>query len=244
MTKNDNNNIDENLNKDDEHLIHRAAEIQFNEDMELFNDLMDDCTEIPFLSDFDRHMSDKISKMYLDGRRHRRNKQIFRTAAVSAAAILFMFVFYTPLFGKANALFFRMMNLTATDTGSYTEFRLEPAESQNIEEFEGYCYPRYIPDNYEIIIKNNMESMGSIIYSNKSDDTSITYEFSLLKSPQQIDTENCNKKEVLINNQMGLLYTKKDNSCNMIIFQNEEYKFAVYGKVDVEMLKKIAKSIK
>jgi len=60
----------------------------------------------------------------------------------------------------------------------------------------------------------------------------------------QLDTENCNKEEILINNQLGLLYTKKDNSRNMIIFQNEEYKFLVSGKVDVEILKKIAESIK
>ncbi len=89
-----------------------------------------------------------------------------------------------------------------------------------------------------------MESMGDIIYLNKNDNSRITYSFSTLSSPEQLDTENCNKKEILINNQLGLLYTKKDDSRNMIIFQNEEYKFVVSGNVEVEILKEIAESIK
>lgn len=242
--KKDKNNIGDILSTEDEHLIHRASEVQFNKDMELFDSFMADSTEIPGLSDFDRHMHDKINEMYRSGRKHHRNKLIFKTVAASAAVILLTFIFYPPLFGRANAFFFRMMKLTAADKGEYTEFRLEPADNQHVEEFEGYYYPRYIPDGYEIIVKNNMESMGTIIYSNKTDGASITYEFSSLSSPQQLDTENCNKEKVLINNQMGLLYTKKDNSCNMIIFQNEEYKFVVYGEVDVEILKEIAKNIK
>jgi len=36
MTK-DKNNIDEILTTEDEHLIHRASEVQFNKDMELFD---------------------------------------------------------------------------------------------------------------------------------------------------------------------------------------------------------------
>ena len=74
-----------------------------------------------------------------------------------------------------------------------------------------------------------MEIIGTVIYSNKNDNSRITYSFSTLDSPQQIDTENCNKEEILINNQLGLLYTKKDNNRNMIIFHNEEYKFVVSG---------------
>lgn len=240
----DKNNIDEILSTEDEHLLHRAAEAQFDKDMELFNSYMDDCTEIPGLPDFDRRMSDKINEMYRDGRKHRRYKLIFKTVVASAAVIFLTFIFYPPLFGNVNAFFFRMMNLTATDKGEYTEFRIEPTENQYIEEFEGYYYPKYIPDSYEIIVKNNMEIMGTIIYSNKSDGASITYEFSSLNSPQQLDTENCNKEDIMINNQLGILYTKKDNSCNMIIFQNEDYKFVVYGEADVEILKVIAKSIK
>lgn len=242
--KKDKNNIDEILSTEDEHLIHRASEVQFNKDMELFDSFMDDSTEIPGLSDFDSHMHDKINEMYRDGRIYRRNKLIFKTVAASAAVILLTFVFYPPLFGKVNAFFFRMMNLTSADKGEYTEFRLESADNQSIEEFEGYYYPQYIPDNYEVIIKNNMESMGDIIYLNKNDNSRITYSFSTLNSPVQLDTENCNKEEVLINNQLGLLYTKKDNSRNMIIFQKEEYKFVVSGNVSVEILKEIAESIK
>ncbi|MGB4439353.1 MAG: DUF4367 domain-containing protein [Sedimentibacter sp.] len=240
----DKNNIDEILSIEDEHLFHRAGEVQFNKEMELFDSFMADGKEIPGLPDFDRRMSDKINEMYRDGRKHRRNKLIFKTVAASAAVILLTFIFYPPLFGNVNAFFFKMMNLTVTDKGEYTEFRLEPTENQHIEEFEGYYYPQYIPDNYEIIVKNNMESMGTIIYSNKSDGTSITYEFSTLNSPQQLDTANCNKEDIMINNQLGVLYTKKDNSCNMIIFENEEYKFVVYGEAGVEILKEIAENIK
>ncbi|MGD9569270.1 MAG: DUF4367 domain-containing protein [Sedimentibacter sp.] len=242
--KKDKNNIDEILSTEDEHLIHRASEVQFNKDMELFDSFMDDSTEIPGLSDFDSRMYDKINEMYRDGRRCLRNKLIFKTVAASAAVILMTFVFYPPLFGKVNAFFFRMMNLTAADKGKYTEFRMESAENQSVDEFEGYYYPQYIPDNYEIIVKNNMESMGDIIYLNRNDSTRITYSFSVLNSPEQLDTENCSKDEILINNQLGLLYRKKDKSHNMIIFQNEEYKFVVSGNVEVEILKEIAESIK
>ncbi len=242
MNKDRNNN--EILSTEDEHLIHRASEIQFNKDMELFDSFMDDGKEIPGLSYFDSHMHDKINEIYQGGRRNRRNKLIFKTVAASAAVILLTFVFYPPLFGKVNAFFFRMMNLTATDKGEYTEFRLEPAENQNIEEFENFYYPRYIPDDYEIIVKNNMESMGTVIYLNKNNNSRITYSFSTLNSPEQLDTENCIKDEILINNQLGLLYAKKDNSRNMIIFQNEEYKFVLSGNIGVEILKKIAESIK
>jgi len=242
--KKDKNNIDDILSTEDEHLIHRASEIQFNKDMELLDSFMNDESEISGLSDFDNHMHDKINEMYKDGRKHRMNKLIFKTIVASAAVILLTFIFYPPLFGKTNAFFFRMMVLTATDKGEYTEFRLEPAENQSIEEFKGYYYPRYIPEGYEIVIKNNMESMGDIIYLNKNDNSRITYSFSTLSSPEQLDTENCNKKEILINNQLGLLYTKKDDSRNMIIFQNEEYKFVVSGNVEVEILKEIAESIK
>ena len=240
----DKNNIDEILSIEDEHLFHRAGEVQFNKEMELFDSFMADGKEIPGLSDFDRRAHDKINEMYRDGRKHHRHKLIFKTVAASAAVILLTFIFYPPLFGKVNAFLFRMMNLTATDNGEYTEFRLEPADNQHIEELEGCYYPKYMPDGYEIIVKNNMESMGTIIYSNKSDGTSITYEFSTLNSPQQLDTENCNKEEIMINNQLGILYTNKDNSGNMIIFQNEEYKFVVYGEAGVEILRQIAESIK
>lgn len=242
--KKDKNNIDEILSTEDEHLIHRASEVQFNKDMKLFDSFMDDSTEIPGLSNFDIRMYDKINEMYRDGRRRSRNKLIFKTVAASAAVILLTFVFYPPLFGKANAFFFRMMNLTAADKGEYTEFRMEPSENQSVDEFEGYYYPQYIPVGYKIIVQNNMESMGDIIYLNKNDNSRITYSFSTLNSPEQLDTENCNREEILINNQLGLLYTKKDNGRNMIIFQNEEYKFVVSGNVGVEILKEIAERIK
>ena len=136
-----------------------------------------------------------------------------------------------------------MINLTEIDKGEYTEFRHESIESVTIEEFEGYYYPRYIPDNYEIIVKNKIVSMGTIIYSNESNGTNITYEFSPINSPIQIDTENCEKENIVINNQLGFLYIKKDNSYNIIIFQNEEYLFVICGEANVDILKEVAISI-
>lgn len=242
--KKDTNSIDKTLGKEDEQHLHKVLEDRFNEDMAMFDTFMKDEEEIPGLSDFDKRMYDNFNKMYKEGKRHRRYKMIFKTIAASAAIILLSFISYPPLFGKVNAFFFRMMNLTSIDKGEYTEFRMKPRENQQIEEFDGYYYPRYIPDNYEIIVKNNMEVMGTMIYSNKLNETIITYEFSSLDSPQQLDTENCIKDEILINNELGFLYVNKDKIYNMIIFQNEEYKFAVFGNVDVEVLKEIAKSIK
>jgi hypothetical protein len=239
----DKNNIDEILSTEDEHLLHRAAEIQFDKDLELFESFSNDGVEIPGLSDFDKYMTDKINNMYTDGRKHRRNKLIIKTIASSAAIILLTFIFYPPLLGKVNAFFLKMINLTEIDKGEYTEFRHESIESVTIEEFEGYYYPRYIPDNYEIIVKNNMVSMGTIIYSNESNGTNITYEFSPINSPIQIDTENCEKENIVINNQLGFLYIKKDNSYNIIIFQNEEYLFVICGEANVDILKEVAISI-
>ena len=242
MTK-DKNNIDEILSAEDENLLRRAAEVQFDKDMELFESFSNDGVEIPGLSDFDKRMTDKINKMYIDGRKHCRNKLILKTIAASAAIILLMSIFYPPMLGKVNAFFLRMLNLSEIDKGEYTEFRPESTEDWAIEEFEGYYYPRYIPDNYEIIVKNNMGNIGTIIYSNKSDGTNITYEFSSLNSPVQIDTENCKKEDIVINNQLGFLYTKKDNSYNIIIFQNEEYKFVIYSEASADILKEVAISI-
>jgi len=242
MTK-DKNNIDEILSAEDENLLRRAAEVQFDKDMELFESFSNDGVEIPGLSDFDKRMTDKINKMYIDGRKHCRNKLILKTIAASAAIILLMSIFYPPMLGKVNAFFLRMLNLTEINKGEYTEFRPESTESRTIEEFEGYYYPRYTPDNYEIIVKNNMGNIGTIIYSNKSDGTNITYEFSSLNSPVQIDTENCKKEDIVINNQLGFLYTKKDNSYNIIIFQNEEYKFVIYSEASADILKEVAISI-
>ena len=242
--KKDTNSIDKTLGKEDEQHLHKVIEDKFNEDMEMFDTFMKDEEEIPGLSDFDKRMHNNINEMYRDGKRHRRNKMIFKTIAASVTIILLSFIFYPPLFGKVNAFFFRMMNLTSIDKGEYTEFRMKPDETQLAEEFKGYYYPRYIPDNYEVIMKNNMNSMGDIIYLNKIDNTKISYSFSNLNSPEQLDTENCNKEDILINNQLGLLYTKKDNSRNLIVFQNDEYKFVVSGNVDVDTLKEIAKSIK
>ena len=162
----DKNNSNEVLSTDDEHLLRRAAEIQFDKDLELFESFSNDGVEIPGLSDFDKYMTDKINNMYTDGRKYRRNKLIIKTIAASAAIIFLTFMFYPPLFGKVNAFFFKMINLTEINKGEYTEFR-PAAENVTIEEFEGSYYPRYIPDNYEIIVKNNMGSMGTIIYSNK-----------------------------------------------------------------------------
>lgn len=239
----DKNNIDEILSTEDEHLLRRAAQIQLDKDMELFESFSNDGVEIPGLPDFDKNMIDKINNMYTDGRKHRRNKLIIKTIAASAAIILLTFMFYPPLFGKANAFFLKMINLTEIDKGEYTEFRHESTENVTIEEFEGYYYRRYIPDSYEIVVKNNMGSIGTIIYSNKSDGTDITYEFSSLNSPIQIDTENCEKENIVINNQLGFLYTKKDYSYNTILFQNDEYKFVICGEASADILKKVALSI-
>jgi len=236
-------NKDEKFNIEDEYLLYRASEAMFNKDMELFNSLSDDGTEIPGLGEFDKRMHDKIDNMYKHGKRQRRKKLIYRTAGI--AAVVFISLIFIPLMaGRADAFFAEMMKLIMKDEGTYTEFILEPEENQHIEEFKGYYYPKHVPEDYEIIIKNNMDSIGTIIYSKESDSSRITYTFSLLSSPQQLDTENCDKKEILINNQIGLLYTKKDGSRNMIIFHNNEYKFVVYGNIDVEILKKIAESIK
>lgn len=239
----DKNNIDEILITEDEHLLRRVAEIQFDKDMELFESFSNDGVEIPGLSDFDKRMTDKINNMYINGRKYRRNKFILKTIAASTAIILLTLIFYPPLLGKVNAFFLRIIHLTEIDKGEYTEFRTESSESLTAEEFEGYYYPRYIPNNYEIIAINNMGSIGTIIYSNKSDGTNIMYEFSTLDSPVQIDTENCNREDIMINNHLGLLYTKKDNSYNTIIFQNEEYKFVICGEASTDILKEIAISI-
>ncbi len=64
-----------------------------------------------------------------------------------------------------------------------------------------------------------------------------------INSPVQVDTENCNKEDIVINNQLGFLYTKKDNSYNIIIFQNEEYKFVIYSEASADILKEVAISI-
>jgi len=237
---NDKNNLEENLSAEDELLFQLAAQAQFDKEMELFDEVSNDGVEIPNIAEFDKRMIDKINKMYIDGRRHRRKKIIFKTIA-AAAIILLSFIFYPPMFGKVNAFFFKIMNIEVIDKDKYTEFR--PDLENNIEEFEGYYYPRYIPDNYEIIVKDNMESIGTIIYSNPLDGTTLAYEFISLNSPMQVDTENCDKENILINNYMGLLYIKRDNSYNFIIFQGEEYNFIVSGDIDVEILKKVAESI-
>ncbi|HBC30129.1 MAG TPA: hypothetical protein DC024_02625 [Clostridiales bacterium] len=239
----DKDKIAEILSTEDEHLLRRAAQVQFDKDMELFESFSDDNVRIPGLSDFDKHMTDKINNMYRVGQKHRRNKLIIKTIAASSAIILLTFMFYPPLFGKVNAFFLKIINLMEINKGEYTEFRHESTESVKIEEFEGYYYPRYIPDNYEIILKNNMGSIGTIIYSNKSDGTNITYEYNSLNSPIQIDTENCEKENIVIDNQLGFLYTKKDNSYNIIIFQDEEYKFVICGEASADILKEIAISI-
>jgi hypothetical protein len=238
---NDKNNLGENLSAEDEQLFQLAAQAQFDKEMELFDEVSNDGVEIPNLADFDKRMIDKINKMYIDGRKHRRKKIIFKTVAVAAAIILLSFVFYPPMFGKINAFFIKIMNIKVIDKEEYTEFR--PESEHSIEEFEGYYYPRYIPDNYEIIVKSNMDSMGTIIYLNELDGTRIDYSFISLNSPIQLDTENCDKEDILINNYMGLLYTKRDNSQNIVIFQGEEYNFVVSGNIDVETLKKVAESI-
>ena len=75
----DKNNIDEILSTEDEHLLHRAAEIQFDKDLELFESFSNDGVEIPGLSDFDKRMTDKLNNMYTEGRKHRRNKFIIKT---------------------------------------------------------------------------------------------------------------------------------------------------------------------
>lgn len=240
----DKDNIDEILKPEDEHFLRRAAEVQFDKDMEEFDSFTKDGIEIPGLSDFDKRMTDKINMMYKNGRKYHRKKIIFKTLAVAAVVIFFTLISHHPLFGKVNAFFFRIMHLTEIDKGEYTEFRKKDLEANIIEEFEGYYYPRYIPDNYEIIVKNNMGKIGTIIYENKSDGTRIDYDFSALNIAMQLDTEDCIKEEILINNNMGLLYTKRDKSYNHIIFQNEEYNFVILGDVDAEILKKIAESIK
>ena len=211
--------------------------------MKLFDSFANDDEEIPGLSDFDKRMYDKFDEMYKKGRKRRRNNQIFKTMAMTAAVLLLTFIFYPPIFGKVSAWFIKTFNLNINDKGEYTEFRLEPKNNQSIEEFEGYYYPRYIPDKYEVNIKNNMETIGTIIYSNKTDDSSITYSFSTLSAPLQLDTENCSKENILINDCMGLLYKKEDNSRNIIIYQNDEYKFVVSGNIDVDTLKEISESI-
>lgn len=65
--KKDKNNIDDILSTEDKYLIHRASEVQFNKDMELFDSIMADGKEIPGLNDFDRRMHNKINEMYRDG---------------------------------------------------------------------------------------------------------------------------------------------------------------------------------
>lgn len=237
---NDKDNFNDKLSEEEELLFNLAAQAQLDKEMEIFDSAYDDGVEMPELNDLDKRINDRINQMYRDGRRHKRKKVIFKTVA-AAAIILLSFIFYPPMFGKANAFFFKIMNIEVIDEGEYTEFR--PESEQSTEEFEGYYHPRYIPENYEVIVKSNMKSMGTIIYLNELDGTRIDYSFGSLNSPIQLDTENCDKEEILINNYMGLLYTKRDNSYNMILFQGEEYNFVVSSNIDVEILKKVAESI-
>lgn len=235
-------NSGENLSAEDEHLLHRASEILFNKDMQLFNSLDDDADEIPDISGFDRRMYKKFDEMYKDGRKQYKKTMFLRTAAALAAVLIMTFVFYPPLMGKVHAFFFKLFSLTSINTDTYTELR-EEVTNQYIEEFEGYYYPKYIPDEFEIIDKNNIESAGFIFYSNKSDGIDITYSFSNLNVPQHLDTEGFHEEEIFINNRKGKLFTK-DSAFNAIVFQNEEYKFIIYGNIDVNILKKIAQNIR
>lgn len=222
--------------------IENMSDEELQKSMELFDSLAEE--EIPDLREFDDRMHKMIDDMFVEKHKKKKRKRIYKVA-IAAAAGLVLIAGIATFTGRTDALFARMMELVLNDKGTYTEI-IANKDNQHVEAFEGCYYPHYVPEGFEIVVNDNMGNVGTLIYHRitEAGTEEIIFSFSDLDSTQIIDTENCDKRNIIINDRQGVLYSKKDESYYMIVFQNEEYMFIVHGNTSPDVLKDVAKNIK
>ena len=191
---------------------------------------------------FKKRMDSIIEK---DIRRWRRAKA--RKIAVKAAVVPLIFIVVsTAVIMSVDALRVQIYNLFITTDDDSTEINMseQPPSMDDggvpVDIPDGMAIPAYIPEGFRLVETSAGLSFKSIYESSDGQHIKITQ--MSIKMGSTFDTEENEYYEVKTGGKSIFVVKQKDGS-DILVFNNDEYAFIIYGEISVGELLKIAESL-
>jgi len=188
-----------------------------------------------------------LLQSHLKKDKRRAHKQRFLKAATRAvAAVLAVTATFSLAMVSVEAFRVRVMNLLIDVQEKYTSFQLsedggEPMGSKGLEAPASGYLPAYIPDGYELVDSQVLDSFTHIVYQNAAEDTLVFGAFSS-NTNLAVDSENASRNEpTLINGNPATLIVKEPMAT--VVWQMDGKLFMVQGSLTAEEAVRIAESV-
>lgn len=194
-----------------------------------------------------KHFETELHSRLRRDKRQAYQQRFLKTAARAVAAVLVVISTFSLAMVSVEAFRVRVMNLLIDVQEKYTSFQLSEdggGDTGGIEAPEvptsGYL-PSYIPDGYELVDSQMLDSFTHIVYQNAAEETLVFGAFSSGTS-LAVDSENASRNEPIeINGNAGTLIVKEPMAA--VIWQMDGKLFLVQGNVTAEEAVKIAESV-
>jgi hypothetical protein len=190
---------------------------------------------------------EELLKTRLRQDKHQAHQQRFLKAATRAvAAVLAVTATFSLAMVSVEAFRVRVMNLLIDVQEKYTSFQLsdgsgEPSGPTAPEVPTSGYLPSYIPDGYELVDSQMLDSFTHLVYQNEAEDTLVFGAFSS-GTNLAVDSENASRNEpTLINGNAGTLIVKEPMAA--VVWQMDGKLFLVQGSLTAEEAVKIAESV-
>lgn len=168
-------------------------------------------------------------------------QKVGRRAAVVLCTCCISFM---VLFCSVDAFRKHVLSFVLSAFDEYTEFQVistdnAPAPSLDIATVP---IPTYIPDGFVEGSRDGNLHVCQVIY--EGSDNILRYSCYAANVTLSLDTENCSKTDVTINDQEGFLYKKLDDSgyCS-VVWHDDHYFYLLTSTLPPETMLQIAKSV-
>lgn len=176
--------------------------------------------------------------------RRRRLSKVIRVVTKVAVIILVFLIVSTAVIFSSEALRIKVMNLFYQTGEKSTE--IEITDNEEIENIlEGLVVPSYIPEGYELEEKNRIGIIYNSIYKNSNNDM-IKIEQINGSGNTTADTEKKPSYETEIMGHKIFVTECKGSEGkrkNLLVFNNDLFRFSISGNINISELLKIAESM-
>lgn len=158
---------------------------------------------------------------------------VFLAALISIMAVMTMSV---------EAFRIRFLNLFISRNDSYTEIKVDLIGDTMIPDLDAkaFYYFSYLPDGYEFLEANELNSTIFMIYS--KDEEPLYFTQSFLPTDYQLNTENALVENVMIGEYEGMFISNQNS--NLLFWTQETVAFLLDGQISKEEMLKMVKNMK
>lgn len=197
---------------------------------------------------------DQVIQNYIKNYRKKQRYQIFlktskRISKKAAIILVVGIILTTILVSSVDALRVKFLNMFIEKKDDYSKIAIEKDNSKNgsidilmnSEKLENCYIPAYVPEEFTVEKVIHQNDIIKVIFRDTGSSSLVFEQSSDLNREYMVNTENAFTEKISIQGQEAIIIIK--DKITIVLWENNEKVFNVYGQVDREEVIKFCESL-